>query len=156
MNGALTSDSYRAAPDRVLELRTLVGPPLVVHVETLRVDVEPSRCVVEAELVLDGSAYGRCLDEGHLGLDAPGRGPGPEPELGRPIRVVARLRAHLADLIASGRPDPMAALLDQLFGPPAPFAHTDAWRALDVTQQVDELGVALGYQTVWAREGSTS
>lgn len=149
-----TSDSYRAALDQPLELHTLVGPPLVVHVRALRVDIDGPRCMAEAELEVDGSAYSRCLDEGHLGLDAPSRGPGPEPELGRPIQIVARLRAHFADLLANAEPDPMAALLESLFTAPAPYAHTDAWRATDVTQRIDDLGVAMGYRTVWAGEGS--
>ncbi len=149
-----TIDSYRAALDQPLELRTLVGPALAVVVRELRVDADATRCVVEAQLELDGSAYGRCLDEGHLGLDAPGRGPGPEPELGKPIRVVARLRGHFADMLAGAEPDPMAAMLHHMFTPPAQFAHTDAWRATDVTQQVDDAGVSLGYRTVWAGEGS--
>jgi hypothetical protein len=149
----LVTDRFRAAPDRPLELRTVVGPPLVVHVRALRLDINSAASVAEIELELDGSAYGRCLDEGHLGLDAPGRGPGPEPELGRPITIVARLRAYLTDQVAA-EPEPMAALLERLFAPPAAFASADAWRALDVTQEVEELGVAMGFRTVWAGEGS--
>lgn len=147
-------DSYRAALDLPLELRTLIGSPLPVHVRSIRVDVSGAGCVAEAELEVDGSAYGRCVDEGHLGLGAPSRGPGPEPELSKPIQIVARLRAHFADLIAGAEPDPMGALLQHLFTPPAQFAHADAWRATDVTQQVDDLELSMGYRTVWAGEGS--
>lgn len=150
----LTTDSFRAALDLRLALRTLGGPSLDVLVRTLRVDVGTTGCLAEAELELDGHAYGRCLDEGLLGLGAPSRGPGPEPELGRPIQVVARLRAHFAEMLAGAQPDPMAALLEHVFTPPALFAHAEAWRATDVTQQAGDVGVSLGYRTVWAGEGS--
>lgn len=147
-------DRYRVEPEQPVELSTLLAAPLPVVVRALRVDVEPTRCIVEADFELDGAVYARCLDEGQLGLDVP-RGPGPEPELVRPIKVVARLRAHLADQLAAEE-NPMEALIDRLFSSPAPLAHADAWRALDVTQQIDDLGVAMGYRTAWAAEDSAS
>lgn len=148
-------ERYRVEPDQPLQLQTLLGDSLPVHVRALRLDVSSSGCVVEADLELAGDEYARCLYEGHLGLDVPGRGLGPEPDLARPVRIVARLRTHLASRLAT-TPAPMEALIDELFAPPAPLAHADAWRALDVTQQIDELGVAMGYRTAWAGEGSSS
>lgn len=143
-----TANRYRSAPEQPLELRTLVGPPLAVLVRELRIEVGEIVMTIEAELELEGATYGRCLDEGNFALDAPGRGPGPEPELGRPVRIQVRLRPHLADLLGD-QEDPMAALIDHLFATQGQLAHVDAWRALDVTQQIDDLGVAMGYRTAW-------
>lgn len=142
-----TSDRYEAAPDRAVDLRTLAGAPLAVTVRELRVDIDDASIVADAMLELDGAAYARSVDEGLFGLDAPGRGLGPEPALDRPVRLAARLRAHLAERLRGD--DPMAALIEQLFVPGGAVAHAEAWRALDVTQYIDELGGAMGYRTAW-------
>jgi hypothetical protein len=146
----LSSDRYEAAPDRAVDLRTLAGAPLGVTVRELRVDSDGGIIVADAMLELDGAVYGRCLDEELFGLDAPGRGPGPEPALDRPVRLAVRLRAHLAERLRGE--DPMAALIEQLFVPGGAVAHAEAWRALDVTQHDDALGGAMGYRTAWGAE----
>jgi hypothetical protein len=141
-------DSFRARPEHDVELQTLLGSPLSVKVCELRLEVGDEGCKVEADLELAGQVYARCVVEGQLGLDAP-HGPGDEPELDRPVRIVARLRTHFANLLAR-QEDPMRALLEQLFAAEAGLAHGDAWRALDVTQELDVPGVSLGYRTIWA------
>lgn len=143
-------DSFRARPEHDIELATLLGTPLPVKVRELRLEVGADGGKVEADLELAGQVYARCVVEGQLGLDAP-RGPGQDPELDRPVRIVARLRSHFANLLAR-QEDPMRALLEQLFAPDAALAHGDAWRALDVTQELDVPGVSLGYRTIWAHQ----
>jgi hypothetical protein len=142
-------DSYRAVPQREIEMQTLLGSPLRVTVREIRLEVAEGFSKAEADLEVSGEIYARCVAEGQFGLDAPARGEGPEPELGRTVRIVARLRSHLAHALTQSD-DPMRALIEQMFGT-AVLAHGDAWRALDVTQSIDEVGVSMGYQTVWSR-----
>ena len=143
-------DSYRAVPEREIEMQTLLGTPLRVLVREIRLEIGEGFSKAEADLEVAGEVYARCVAEGQFGLDAPERGEGPEPEQGRPVRIVARLRRHFVETLARAE-DPMRLLIEQLFAPQAPLAHGDAWRALDVTQRVDEIGVSMGYQTIWSR-----
>jgi hypothetical protein len=143
-------DSYRVVPQREIEMQTLLGTPLRVMVREVRLEVAEGFSKAEADLEVAGEIYARCVVEGQFGLDAPERGEGPDPEHARPVRIVARLRPHLAASVARAE-DPMRALIDHLFTPPAALAHGDAWRALDVTQAIDEVGVSMGYQTIWSR-----
>jgi hypothetical protein len=142
-------DTYRAVPQREIEMQTLLGSPLRVTVREIRLEVGEGFAKAVADLDVSGEVYARCVEEGQFGLDAPDRGEGPDPELGRTVRIVARLRSHLANALTRSD-DPMHALIEQMFGS-AVLAHGDAWRALDVTQSVDEIGVSMGYQTVWSR-----
>ena len=142
-------DTYRAVPQREIEMQTLVGTPLRVTVREIRLEVGEGFSKAVMDLDVAGDVYARCVDEGQFGLDAPDRGEGPEPEHGRTVRIVARLRSHLAQALTQSD-DPMRALIEQMFGTGV-LAHGDAWRALDVTQSIDEIGVSMGYQTVWSR-----
>ena len=142
-------DTYRAVPQREIEMQTLLGAPLRVTVREIRLEVGEGFSNAVADLDVSGEIYARCVDEGQFGLDAPDRGEGPDPDPGRTVRIVTRLRSHLARALTQSE-EPMHALIEGLFQS-GTLAHGDAWRALDVTQSVDEIGVSMGYQTVWSR-----
>ena len=144
------TDSYRVAPERTIELRTLMAEPLAVYLREVTIEVEPGGSLsspTSSSPATPTRAASTRVSSASTRRDA---GRDPSPSSVRPIRVVARLRSHLADLLARSE-DPMAALIEHLLAPPAELAHADAWRAIDVTQEdANVAGLSMGYRTVWA------
>lgn len=139
------SESYRSLPQRDLEFRAVMTRPLVAFVREVTIVVGDDAIEISTELEVSGDVYARCLDEGHFGLDLPGRGDGPEPQLDQPVRITARLRQYLTDQMLKAE-DPMQATLDAMAA--GDLASTDAWRATDIVQPVGG-GVSMGYRTAW-------